>query len=352
MKIGYYPRYDRLGASSRHRFFNYVERWLHDESAGLENVIYPGLSDKYLQKLYRAGKVGKIDLFIEMAKLFRRACFTACDAMVIEYELMPDLPYTWERKLIGDRPYILNYDDNVWVKYNHKPLLKNKFDALCRSAAGVIVANKFLQEKISQLNPNVCMIPTAVDLAAYKRNNLPKFEDFTLVWIGTPVTYKYLEQHLGILQTVSRQLDCTLLIVADKRLEKQRPLSGVKARYVDWSPDSEAEYLLKSHVGIMPLTDDEFSRGKSAFKLLQYQAAGLPLIASPVGENNQVVTEGVNGFLAQSGEEWLQAVKSLRSDSALYCRLAAGAQLKAQEYSLEKYLPVFQNFILDSFRKN
>ncbi|MBO5924466.1 MAG: glycosyltransferase, partial [Lentisphaeria bacterium] len=105
------------------------------------------------------------------------------------------------------------------------------------------------------------------------------------------------------------------------------------------------EYLKRCHVGIMPLTDDEFSRGKSAYKLLQCQAAGLPLAASPVGENKIVVIPGKNGFLPESTEEWLQAFNLLQHDKLLYKSYSEESAAMAYEYSLQKYFPIYINFI-------
>ena len=99
MKIGFFPRYDRLGASSRHRFFNYFERWQKGMDESCQLAIYPGLSDCYLQKLYHNGKVGKLTQAWELAKLFKRACLIRCDAMVIEYELMIGLPYKYDNDI-------------------------------------------------------------------------------------------------------------------------------------------------------------------------------------------------------------------------------------------------------------
>ena len=346
MSIGLYPRYDQLGASSRYRFFLYFQRWIQDY--GSENIaLYPGMSDDYLRELYASGSVSVGRKLREFGNLFKRA-LNLPDKLVIEYELVPNLPFSLEKILIGKRRYILNFDDNVWVKYQGKKGLSDKFDRLCRDAAGIIVANSFLLEKVKKLNSNVILIPTVVDLEKYDCGTIEKFPRFTAVWIGTPVTYAYLEQALPMLQKVFSGADRELLVVADSALAEKRPLPGVNVRYENWSQESEIEYLQRSHIGIMPLSDDEFSRGKSAFKLLQYQAAGLPLIASPVGENNLVVREGCNGFLAGSVEEWQKAFEHLFSDRGFYEQCSRNSRQCAYEYSLQKYFPVYHDFVLQT----
>ncbi len=356
MHIGFYPRYNRLGASSRTRFFLYFDRWREMEPkpkscggscsgcvapCGEVLSIHPGLSDGYLRALY-AGKCGAVRKFWEWCRLGLRLLALE-DALVIEYELLPEASYRTEAWFLRHRRYVLNFDDNVWEKYRDRPRLRGKYDALIANAAGVIVANRFLYEKVRPLNANLCLIPTVVDLDAYRRDE-PKYETFTVVWIGTPVTYDYLERMLPALQAMSEAVEFELLVVARRELAR-RPLAGVKVRWVDWSAETEAEYLCRSHVGIMPLVDDAFSVGKSAFKLIQYQAAGLPSLASPVGENCRVVTTGKNGFLPETPGEWAEALRWLHDGAELYCNCAAAARANAYEYSLQKYFPIYREFV-------
>ena len=342
--VGFYPRYSELGASSRHRFYSYWQRLIADNAPV---GIYPGMSDDYLRRLYTGNGVGRFLQLREFMHMFKRA-LNLCDNLIIEYELIPGLPWCLEKLWLKNHSYILNFDDNVWVKYQKNPLLRDKFDLLTQHAAGIIAANSFLYEKVRALNKNVCLIPTVVDLDKYA-GDTNKFETFTAVWIGTPVTYQYLEAFLGTLQSIFNTPDCRLLVVARKELGATRPLAGVNADYVDWSEDTEAMLLKQSHIGLMPLTDDEFSRGKSAFKLLQYQAAGLPVAASPVGENKLVVEQGKNGFCADSAAEWVEAVNNLRCSRDLYLRCSNYALEKAREYSIQKYYPIFKDFVYKTF---
>ena len=343
MSIAFLPRYSELGASSRCRFYMYFNEWKKAEPQA-NIAIYNGFSDDYLRKLYSQGKVGRLTQVREFLHMLRRG-FILPENLIIEYELVPGLPYKYEKMLLGKRKYILNFDDNVWMKYANSPALCDKYDMLCRNAAGVIVANEYLYNKAAALNKNVYLIPTVVDLAEYNAACAEKYECFTAAWIGTPVTYKYLEEFQSVLQKVFSTPDRRLLVIADKSLGSQRPLKGVNAEYVSWSAERECEYLKRCHVGIMPLTDDEFSRGKSAYKLLQCQAAGLPLAASPVGENKNVVIPGKNGFLANSAEDWLNALDSLQHDKELYDLYSKNATLMAYEYSLQKYFTVYKDIV-------
>ena len=344
MKLSIYTRYDRLGASSRYRYFMYLDIL---RRAGWQPVIKPFFSNRYLKKLYRDGKKSRLSFAFAMLKRLLQLPFAGRN-LLIEYELLPFVPYDIEKLLLRRRRYILNFDDDVWDKYHKTPNLKDKFDQLTRHAAGVIVANDLLWERCLALNPKVIKIPTAVDLELYHCDK-PKFDIFTVVWIGTPVTYRFLEQNAAILQEMAKAVDFELLVIAVDSLAK-RTIPGVKMRFVNWSPEEEIELLMRSHVGIMPLVNDNFSKGKSAFKLIQYLAAGLPVIASPIGENCTVVNDGVNGFLAHKSRHWVKALKLLSTDRELYDKFAAAAKSSSQHFSIQKYGKFMLDFLDELFK--
>ena len=343
MRLTMFTRYSTLGASSRYRYYMYAAR-LRD--AGEQADVFNFFDSRYLRRLYRGEKPGVLNILLAYWRRFR-ALFRAGDNWLIEYELFPFLPYRVEKIFLARRRYILNFDDNVWEKYRGKWFLSGKYDALVRHAAGVIVANDFLYEKVRELNENVIKIPTVVDLDLYPADK-PKFAEFTLVWIGTPVTYAYLEKHAEVLRRMAEKYDFQLLVIARKSLNA-RAIEGVKMRFENWSQARETDFLGRCHVGIMPLTYDAFSQGKSAFKLIQYAAAGLPVIASPVGENIKVVENGQTGFLADSPEEWLTALDKLINDKNLYGTMVENARKASVNYSIQKYFPVFRNFINEIF---
>jgi glycosyltransferase involved in cell wall biosynthesis len=339
MKFTMFTRYCSLGASSRCRYYMYAERL---RGVGDQVDIFYFFDEAYLRYLYRGEKPGIGNILKSYWRRFKDLR-GAGGKFLVEYELFPYLPYWIERLFLGKHEYILNFDDNVWEKYKGKGLLAGKYDSLVRNASGVMVANDFLYEKVRSLNANVVKIPTVVDPELYKTEK-EKFAKFTLVWIGTPVTYMYLEKHAETLRRMAEKYDFELLVIARKSLEKRR-LEGVQMRFENWSQGLDGELLARSHAGIMPLTDDAFSQGKSAFKLIQYAAAGLPVIASPVGENCKVVEDGKSGFLADSPEAWSEALGKLINDDALYSAMAANARAVSREYSMQKYFPVFRDFI-------
>jgi glycosyltransferase involved in cell wall biosynthesis len=340
--LGIYTRYGRLGASSRLRYFNYRDAF---ESAGFAPVFKPFFSDAYLRRLY-AGK-GKSRLLGAAALLRRLGAATHLpDKLLIEYELLPELSYEIESRFLRNRHYVLNFDDDVWLKYGNRKKLSDKFNQLISRASGVICANDMLLERVQKLHSNAIKIPTAINLDSYP-TKVAKFPTFTIAWIGTPVTYRYLELHADALRAMSNAVDFELLIIATSKLAKSA-IPGVRMRFADWSESQEGELLARCHVGIMPLpTNDAFAAGKSAFKLIQYLAAGLPAIASPVGENLRVLRPGETGFFAETAQAWADCLIRLYNDNTRE-QFSVAARSLAYEYSTQKYATIYAQFLKNS----
>lgn len=344
-ELGIYTRYGRRGASSRLRYFDYRNAF---ETAGFSVRFHPFFPDAYLKRLYAGGGKSRP---LAAAALLRRLATAAVhlpERLLIEYELFPELPWEIEARFLHSRRYVLNFDDDVWLKYEGRGELSEKYDRLIQGAAGVVCANDLLLEKARKYNPNVIKIPTAVNLEAFPKQ-VRKFPNFTVAWIGTPVTYPFLERHAEALQSMALAVNFELLVIARKSLDV-RAIPGVSMRFVDWSEAQEGELLARSHVGIMPLpAKDAFAAGKSAFKLIEYMAAGLPSIASPVGENIRVLRDGETGFFAETPEEWTDALLRLKDDE-VRGRFAVNSHRLAFEYSQQKFGAVYAGFLQKTLR--
>jgi len=343
-KLGIYPRYSEQGASSRLRYYLYRDALTQ---AGFAPEFHPLLGDEYLRRLYSGrGKSKKLFLKALASRFLQTAALE--ENLLIEYELLPFLPAAAELLLIGKRKFVLNFDDLVWEKYKTIPFLKNKYDCLIRRAAGVITANHLLFERAAKLNANTIRIPTVVDLEKYRTPPLlPKKEGvLRAAWIGTPVTYR--ECFLPFAETfkaVCRACPVEFLVIARADLPV---IDGVPMTCVDWSPENEAGFLASCDLGVMPLVDNDFSRGKSAYKLIQYAAAGLPAVASPVGENTRFITHCDNGFLASPPEEWAAALQNLLIP-ARRKEMAERMRERSFDCSLQKYAPVLCGFLRSAF---
>lgn len=329
--ISLYSRYTSQGASSRYRFFHYLETLMsNDYNVEIHSFFYPN----YLTELYASKRLSVVKLLQSyLSRYF--SLIRASDCLLIEYELFPKIPYWFERRFLKNRKYILNFDDNVWEGYKNSFWNKEKFDQLTAGANGVIVANEFLYEKVTKLNGNVIKIPTVINMDAYSQT-YKKFYQPTIVWIGTPVTYKYILSHAQIFQELAHLVEYELLIVGKEQLSSSS-IDKVRMRFVDWSPKTEVEMLMRSHVGIMPLDHDAFSHGKSSFKLIQYMAAALPSVSTDIGENRHVVQEGVEGYVVQGQNVFKERLLRLLKDDELRKKMGERAKLKAYDFSMQKY---------------
>ena len=329
-ELAVWTRYGDLAGSSRLRFMLY-EKILR--AGGWEPHFYHFFDNAYVRSLYDGKGKSLKALFAGFSR--RRKELKRLPPGVpkfIEYELFPYLPYFYEKGFSAASRYVLNFDDAVDLRYRRLPLLRGKYPRLLSSAAGVIVANDELLERYSRYNENIIKIPT-VPPPLPKTAAPDKFDRFTVAWIGTPVTYPFLQELTPVLQLAAKSVEFEVLVIARKELP---PLPGVKCRCVDWSAENEHRLLQQCHIGIMPLNDTPFARGKSAYKLIQYLQSGLPAIASPVGENNHVISENRTGFLARNAAEWISALQhlsQLENRRAMAMHIAA----RAQEFSLEKW---------------
>jgi glycosyltransferase involved in cell wall biosynthesis len=199
-------------------------------------------------------------------------------------------------------------------------------------------------------HPNVRVIPTGVDPAAYRVKS-PTTADgrgtgVVIGWIGTRGNLRYLDELAPVFESLAdRGLQITLRVVSDATPGP----SAVPIEYVPWRLDREAEDLVAFDIGVMPLDDTAWSRGKCGFKLLQYMAAGLPAIASPVGVNRSIIRHGENGFLAETPEEWGAALGRLIEDPSLRARLGQAARRTVEmEYSLARCSDAFVAALRDA----
>lgn len=342
MRVLLLTRYSRAAASSRLRALQYLP-WL--ETAGVEVVSLPLLGDGYVQKLYREGSGWSASVLSAYWQRFQ-ALLSArqFDLLWIEKELFPWFPALAETLLGACRiPYVVDYDDALFHRYDLHPnfwvrtLLAGKIDRVMRHAALVVAGNEYIAARARQAGARrVEILPTSVDLTRYALDSSPGEGPFTIGWIGTPVTAKYLCLVEALLAGLSRESGVRLVIVGSG----EAALAGVAAERRAWREESEAADIRQFDVGIMPLPDEPWERGKCGYKLIQYMACGKPVVASPVGVNRDIVVPGENGFLATSPGEWLAALRQLRADPQLRQRMGlAGRAEVERSYSLQVNAP-------------
>jgi len=241
---------------------------------------------------------------------------------------------TFERFL--KRPRILDVDDAVWLG---RPLGRFAVPDIARSMDAVIAGNKYLAEYFGRYCKKVYVVPTAIDLDRYTLRSqtvVESREEFVIGWTGTASNYKYLKTIESVLGRFLREHSRAELMLISDRCWKYELLPPEKVRFIMWDRDKEVSALQSMSVGIMPLTDDKWTRGKCSFKMLQYMAAGLPVIASPVSMNREVLQKGDIGFAADSPDEWYDALRALYENRSLQIKLGlAGRKVVEQFYNAD-----------------
>jgi len=336
-------RYSRMGASSRLRTMQY-EPWL--EEAGFE-VEYSALfDDKYLKCLY-SGQGSKIDFFKyyfkRIVQLRRSAQFKL---IWIEYEALPWLPWFVERALLPSAVSIVSdYDDAIFHRYDQhrsqfvKKFLGQKINNIMRYSKLVTVGNGYLANHArNACSESVMLIPTVVNLSQYSQNlEFCKKPAVKIGWIGTPNTWlTFGKEKYNLLQETLISNNAIFAAVG-AQLHAER--FGI-LEMIPWSEGTEVNDILSMDIGIMPLDNSAWSKGKCGYKLIQYMACGLPVVASPIGVNKAIVEHGVSGFLAENDEEWLHYINILLSDKDLRHRMGSAGRKKVEkEYSLQVWGP-------------
>lgn len=328
--------YGKQGASSRMRTWQYLPVM---KQAGIEVQVQALIDDatllnRYQEGAYRFGALLR-RYAMRLNALWGRQQF---DLLWIEKEALPWLPLWMEWALLRDVPYVLDFDDAVFHNYDRhrlaavRCLYGARLDRLMAKAALVVCGNPYLRDRAQAAGAQwVELVPTVVDLARYPVQSLPAAKGAnevpTIVWIGSPSTARYLQLLERPLQLLALRLNFVLRVIG-----AEFKIPGVHVACVPWAEDTEVASIAMGHVGVMPLLDSPWERGKCGYKLIQYMACGLPVVASPVGVNTQIVEPGVNGFLANSDDAWVSALESLLTQAPLRERmgLAGRAKVDAQ----------------------
>jgi len=332
-------RYGRLGASSRIRFYQYLP-WLAD--VGIRVTMAPLFSDAYVQSLQLDTKN-----FLEVLRAYIgrvRVLLTSqsFDLLWIEKENLPWLPAWFEKMMMPSAvPYVLDYDDAVFHYYDQhrnylvNKLLAGKHRALIQGAALVVTGNEYLAEFARQAGARYAeLVPTVIDLAGYplpSRKRINTDVPLCVGWIGQRATASFLTPHVPLFERLSANGLARFVAIGIDAQSLGLPMASIP-----WTEQSEVAAISRLDIGIMPLVDEPFERGKCAYKLIQYMACGLPVVASPVGVNRQIIEHGVNGFLAETPEQWEQALRALLVNPELRLRMGqAGRQKIEQKYCIQ-----------------
>lgn len=244
----------------------------------------------------------------------------------------------FERKLIRENPRVVfDFDDAVFVGPNESAVAW-----MCRNAAWVTPGNAYLADFVRKHTDRYTVVPTVIDTRRYStRDEGRSWPDgrVRVGWSGSDQSIRAaLFPYLPMLQELQKRLDFEFVIITNSR--PTLPVSDFRWTFVPWKAEEEGELSRFMDVGLMPLVDDTFQRGKCGLKLLQYMAAGIPTVASPVGVNAEITVEGTTGYLAKKPVEWSAALESLvRSDPIRVEMGRAGRRRCVESYSLSRWLP-------------
>lgn len=345
MRILSLTRYGKLGASSRLRTFGYINSL---NVLGYKFNTQCLIDNSLLLKRYNEGSYRFLDLiFVYYNRIVALFDAKKYDCVWIEKEALPWFPLWFEKLFLLNVPYILDYDDATFHYYDRNPnkilrfFYRNRINGLIAKASLVVCGNAYLASYATKAGAlNVHILPTVVDLIKYPFSKC-KFHcqnsthTLRVVWIGSPSTVSYLYNIQDALRVVFARSPFVLRVIgADFNLP------GIHIECIQWSEDTEAKSIADCDVGIMPLSNSFWEQGKCGYKLIQYMACGLPVIASPVGANLDIVIDGENGFLANDTNQWIFALEQLILNPNLRESMGIIARKRVeQKYSLQVAAP-------------
>lgn len=260
----------------------------------------------------------------------------SADAVVIQRKLPSPVLLGLLRRRV--RRLIFDFDDAIWLRDSYSPKgfddprRWRRFRAMARAADLIIAGNEYLADEARRwaLPDRVCVIPTCVDVGRYPIHAESEIErPLQLVWVGSSSTLKGLERFAPTLSAIGRGVPGTRLkLICDRFIE----IADLPVDRCQWDEKIEAAEIAAADVGIGWVPDDPWSRGKCGLKILQYQAAGLPVVANPIGVQAELVRNHATGLLATTTEDWVAAIRRLADDSPLRQRLGAAGRCQVEEH--------------------
>ena len=306
-------------SSSRYRVLQYLP-FLKEQ--GVDVSVHPR-QQRWRDKLQFYNTLGQYDLLVIQRKLF-----TPVEFWYIRQKA---------KKIVYD------FDDAVMYRSSGSASSTSfsrrlKFGYMMKRVDYVIAGNQFLKSEVLPYNEHVAVIPTTIDLSRYSaKEEADQRNVITIGWLGSSSTLKYLRPLIPVLEkTYRKHPNVQLKIVCDRFLDSLN-LPVIKKR---WASEEEEADLKSFDIGIMPLTDDLWSRGKCGLKILQYYSVGVPVVCTPVGINGEIVKDGVNGFWARNETEWEERLLTLIEEEGLRREMGINGRRTVEEgYSLEVNAP-------------
>ena len=343
MRVLAFTRYGPRAASTRQRLLQYIPAL---NAAGIDVDYHALLPDDYVQGLVTGDRYPPWRLVADYARRVRQLLRQQnYDLIWIYADLFPYVPAMVERLILGNgRPVIYDLDDAFFHHYDDSPnpvvrlALKGKFASLLSHAAACACGNGYLRDYAARYCCNSIVLPTVVDTSTY--TPVPDRSPGPLVigWIGSPSTWPNVRPFLPLLAQLCAERSVRFRVVGAGPTAERDRFPGLEL--ADWNEATEVAEVQQMDIGIMPLFDRPFERGKSGYKLIQYMACGVPAVASPVGVNCEIVADGATGMVAASESEWRDALLRLIDDPALRADMGRQGRKRVVEgYSLSHHAP-------------
>jgi hypothetical protein len=341
-------KYGDRAASTRQRLLQFLP-YLQD--AGIDVEVCSLLDNDYVVRIGR-GRAWSFGPLVgaysaRIGDLVRAREF---DVIWVYGEVFPFLPGLLERlAFLYNKPVIYDFDDAMFHQYDAnnsvliRRMLGRKLEPLLRGAAACCCGNEYLKSYAARFCRACIIVPTVVDTDVLRPfSGFGRARSLTVGWIGSPSTWRYVEPFIPLLRRVCETENVKLKIVGSGRCD----LDFQAAEFRDWSPRNEVSDLQSFDIGIMPLADDLWARGKCGYKLLQYMACGTPVVASPVGVNSIIVKHELNGYLASTASQWEEfLVELIRRPEKRAAFGRRGRQFVVENYSLSAVGPKLPNII-------
>lgn len=298
-----------------------------------------------LQFFPRLAQAGMVAEHVEAAGSPRAYLSTlrlarAADIVVVLRKTFP-APYLWLLRR-ASRKLVFDFDDAIFCNTDGSASATRmrRFAAMASACDHILAGNQYLADQARGFNRAVTVIPTCIEATRYAADFPRPTDHLDLVWIGSRSTRKYLMEALPALRLAAQRVPgLRLKIVADFDL----PDAGLPVLAVPWDAATEARELGSAHIGIAPMVENDWTRGKCALKVLQYMAAGLPVVSSAAGANAEIVVDGETGFLASDDAAWAERIGMLAGSPEMRDRMGmAGRRRATADYSIE---PVFSRML-------
>lgn len=323
----------------------FVITYSHIVNAWDDRIFYQ--KGKYLLKVF----IGIKAFFIRMRDVLRANKFD----VILVYREAHFIGTTFFEKLLAKSKakVVFDFDDAIWLndtsdansnlKWLKKPEKTGEIVSLCDK---VIVGNSFLANYANQFSDKVTIVPTVINTNLYQTTKKKITHHICIGWTGSTTTIKHFELAVPFLKALKEKYHNKIrikLIVDAEYIN-----SELEVEYSPWNKASEVKDLDDIDIGIMPLPDNDWSKGKCGFKGIQYMGLGKPTVMSPVGVNNEIIEDGKNGFLASTHEEWVEKISALIDSSELRSKIGkAGRKTIEKRYSLDSQ----KNVLLQTFNE-